>query len=396
MNNRQNNSQNNSQNNKIIEKNRQQAKASIIDLEKLKIDYTLQLNAYKQAIANYDSFLQQNTGRPCASYSANSKGISQACYNDIWKKSGCGTGNVSPNASGSWQQSQTMNGLISDSWSWATITDSKHRNGCYGPNNKNYNTTTAPNYNINGPQLTTMQGKAFWGSGSVSVTTGGTLEQCKALCSATANCSGATYNPTARGQPMCYLRTGQGNVSTSLNTDVAIIPEAQKYLLIIESINKKLISTNERIQNIINQSQPVYNSMKMEGDQQNKELIQNYSKLVFERKKIEEVLKSYEDLEQSEQQGQMKVTQNQYSYILLVIIAIGVIVLLYKFSGVLTSEPSSSQQSYNQSGGEMTQSGSYILLIIIIVIILFNYYSNIDKTTSDGISSVFGEVSSFF
>ena len=234
MNNRQNNSQNNSQNNKIIEKNRQQAKASIIDLEKLKIDYTLQLNAYKQAIANYDSFLQQNAGRPCASYSANSKGISQACYNDIWKKSGCGTGNVIPNASGRWQQSQTMNCLISDSWSWATITDSKHRNGCYGLNNKNYNTTTAPNYNINGPQLTTMQGKAFWGSGSVSVSTGGTLQQCQALCSATANCSGATYNPTSRGQPICYFRTGQGNVAPSLNTDVAIIPEAQKYLLIIE------------------------------------------------------------------------------------------------------------------------------------------------------------------
>lgn len=398
-----NNSENNKQNNKIIKKNRQEAKASIMDLEKLKMEYSSEINAYKQAIANYDSFLQQNAGQPCASYSANSKGISQACYNDIWKKSGCGTGNVSPNASGSWASSQTLNGLISDSWSWATITDSKHRNGCYGPNNKNYNTTTAPNYNINGPQLTTMRGKAFWGTGAISLTKGGTVEQCQALCSATANCSGATYNPTARGQPMCYLRSGEGQVVSALNTDVAIIPEAQKYLLIIESINNKLISTNEKIQNVINKSQPVYNSMQTEGQEQNKELIQNYMRLVGEREKITEVLKSYEDLEQSEQQGQMKVTQKQYSYILLVIIAIGVIVLLYKFSGVLTSETSSSQQSYNQSGGEMPQSGSYILLIIIIVIILFNYYSNIKKTTTDvtnsvsnGFSSVFGGVSSFF
>ena len=315
----QNNIQNKSQNiknNKNIKNNLEEAKTSIMSLEKLKIEYSLQLNAYQQAIANYVNYLQQNAN-----------------------------------------------------------TD---------------NST---------PSLVTIPGKVFWGSGQTgnpSVSVGGTVEQCQALCSSTTNCSGATYNPTSRGQPICYLRTGQGNVAPSLNTDVAIIPEAQKYLLIIESINKKLISTNERIQNIINQSQPVYNSMKMEGDQQNKELIQNYSKLVFERKKIEEVLKSYEDLEQSEQQGQMKVTQNQYSYILLVIIAIGVIVLLYKFSGVLTSEPNSSQQSYNQSGGEMPQSGSYILLLIIIFIILFNYYSNIDKTTSDGISSVFGEVSSFF
>lgn len=118
-----------------------------------------------------------------------------------------------------------------------------------------------------------------------------------------------------------------------LDTDVAIIPESQKYLLIIESINNKLISTNEQIQNIINQSQPVYDSMKTERQQQNKELIQNYAKLVAERERIAETLKSYEDLEKSEQQGQMRVTQKQYSYILLSIIAIGVIVLLYKFSG---------------------------------------------------------------
>ena len=112
------------------------------------------------------------------------------------------------------------------------------------------------------------------------------------------------------------------------------------------------------------------------------------------------VKKSYEDLDKSEQEGEMRVTQKQYSYILLVIIALGVIVLLYKFSGVLTSE---SQQTYNQTGGELPQSTYYILLIIIILIILFNYYSNIKKTATDAtnsissvFSSVFGGIFSFF
>jgi preprotein translocase subunit SecG len=247
-----------------------------------------------------------------------------------------------------------------------------------------------------------MPGKAFWGSGSASVSAGGTIEQCQALCSSTTNCSGATYNPTAYGQPMCFLRTGEGQLVPALDTDVAIIPEAQKYLLIIESINNKLISTNQQIQNVINQSQPIYNSMKTEGQEQNKELIQNYMKLVAEREKIAETLKSYEDLDKSEQEGEMRVTQKQYSYILLVIIALGVIVLLYKFSGVLTSE-SGSSQTYNQTGGELPQSTYYVLLIIIILIILFNYYSNIKKTTTDasnsvysGFSSVFGGIFSFF
>ena len=51
----------------------------------------------------------------------------------------------------------------------------------------------------------------------------------------------------------------------------------------IESINSKLISTNQQIQKLINQSQPVYNSMKMERQQKNNELIQNYTELVDER-----------------------------------------------------------------------------------------------------------------
>jgi len=611
-----NNQNNNNQNKKTIKKNREEAKASIMNLEKLKLEYSLQLNAYKQAIADYINYLQQNAETPCSNYSADTTGISQACYNDIWQKSGCGSGTIGyPSASASWQQSQTMNGLIQDSWYWATETDYNHRMGCYGNpgnpyiiigvgddsniysrqgldapweiindnsngqivtvftgsdgklyatnkndeiiyknnwsdstwsgfgsnagtccvlgaamgqdgtivgigtnntlfstptfngawtqtasagewcgyitiapdgsvfvvgsdnniwkknnyqtlssenwqgmgsgsviaitiapdgtligvgtnqqiytianytnlpgewtgpynsennsgsvtsittvsnpnyNSSNYNTTTAPDFSINSPPLTTMPGKAFWGSGSASVTAGGTVEQCQALCSSTTNCSGATYNPTAYGQPMCFLRTGDGQVVAALDSDIAIIPEAQKYLLIIESINNKLISTNQQIQNVINQSQPIYNSMKTEGQEQNKELIQNYMKLVVEREKIAETLKSYEDLDKSEQEGQMRVTQKHYSYILLSIIAIGVIFVLYKFSGVLTSQSQGDSQTYNQTGGEIPQSTYYVLLIIIIFIILFNYYSNIKQTATSTSNSVFSAFGSAF
>jgi hypothetical protein len=270
----------------------------------------------------------------------------------------------------------------------------------------NYNTTTAPDFNINRPPMTTLPGKVFWGSGqagSQSVYTGGTVEQCQALCSSTTNCSGATYNPTAHGQPMCWLRSGEGQVSPGLDSDVAIIPEAKKYLMTIESINTKLISTNQQIQKLINQSQPVYSSMKMEREQKNSELIQNYTELVNEREKIAEMLQSYEDLDTSEQEGGMRVTQKHNTYILLAIIAIGVIFLLYKFSGILTSQPQGDSQSYIQTGGEIPQPTYYILFVVIILIILYNYYSNIITTTTNatnsvysGFSSVFGSFGNFF
>ena len=247
--------------------------------------------------------------------------------------------------------------------------------------------------------MTTLPGKVFWGSGqagSQSVYTGGTVEQCQALCSSTTNCSGATYNPTAHGQPMCWLRSGEGQVSPGLDSDVAIIPEAKKYLMTIESINTKLISTNQQIQKLINQSQPVYSSMKMEREQKNSELIQNYTELVNEREKIAEMLQSYEDLDKSQEEGGMRVTQKHNTYILLAIIAIGVIFLLYKFSGILTSQSQGDSQSYIQTGGEIPQPTYYILFIIIILIILYNYYSNIKATTTDATNSVYGAFSSVF
>ena len=127
-----NNSQYNSQFNKTIETNRQEAKTNIMDLEKLKMEYSLQLKTYKQSIADYINYLQIMSEKPCGNFSANSKGISQRCYSDIWKKSGCGSGNVNVNANTSWASSQTLNGLINDAWLWATMPDYNHRMGCYG------------------------------------------------------------------------------------------------------------------------------------------------------------------------------------------------------------------------------------------------------------------------
>ena len=405
-NNNSNNSNNNSNNsnNNSNNSNNNSVKTSAVDLEKLQMEYNSQLNEYKQAVANYVNYLQQNAETPCSNYSANTTGISQACYNNIWQKAGCGSGNVTVNASSSWASSQTLNGLINDSWLWATETDSYHRDGCYGPNNTKYNTTTAPDFNINAPPMTTIPGNTFWGSGqagSQSVYTGGTLEQCQALCSSTTNCSGATFNPTAHGQPMCWLRSGEGQLAPGLDTDTAIIPQGQEYLLTINSINNKLIATNQQIQNIIDKSEPEYNSIQTKNEEKNQELIQNYVQLIDEREKIAKMIKKYEDLDESQIQGELKINQKYYTYILLVLVVIGTVVLLYKFSNLFTQGQSS--ETNVQTGGELSENTSVFLLIIIVVILIANYYTtiastttNIGNTTFNGIASIFSNITNFF
>jgi hypothetical protein len=291
-----------------------------VDLEKLQMEYNSQLTEYKQAVANYVNYLQQNENLP--------------------------------------------------------------------------NTTQ---------KYATVQGNTFWGSGQAgtqSVYTGGTLEQCQALCSST-NCSGATFNPTAHGQPMCWLRSGEGQLAPGLDTDTAIIPQGQEYLLTINSINNKLIETNEKIQNIIDQSEPEYNSIQTKNEEKNKELIQNYVQLTYEREKIAKMIKKYEDLDESQIQGELKINQKYYTYILLVLVVIGTVVLLYKFSNVFTQDQSS--ESSVQTGGELSENSSVFLLIIIVVILIANYYTtiastttNIGNTTFNGFASIFSNINNFF
>ena len=346
MNNNQNNNQNIKKDNKTIKKNREEAKTSIMNLEKLKLEYSLQLNAYKQAIADYINYLQQNAAQPCLSYSADTTGISQACYSDIWQKAGCGSGTIGyPSASASWQQSQTLNGLIQDSWYWATETDSEHRDGCYGSNNTNYNTSTAPDFNINAPPMTTMRGKAFWGSGQTgnpSVTTGGTVEQCQALCSSTTNCSGATYNPTAYAQPMCWLRSGDTDITGGKDSDYAIVPKGKQMLMIVQKINLRLSEINQQIQKITKNGQETYDSQTPERKTNMAELARQYIQLNEEREKIDNTINDYQTLDQQQIQGDLTANKNYYSFVLLLLLAIITIFVLYKVGFSFNSETNSS------------------------------------------------------
>lgn len=380
-----------------------------IDLENLNVEYKTQLTAYRQAVANYVNFLQKQSQQACIQYSSNSKGINQSCYDEIWKRSGCTTTGM-VNSESDWAKKQTLDGLIYDSFLWATMTDSTHRDGCYGKNRNSdtkYNTATSADYNINKPTLTSIQGQTFWGTGqagSQSVYTGGDLEQCKALCAKTSGCSGATFNPSGHQQPMCWLRTGEGDLAKGLDTDYAIIPEAKQYLMVIASINKKLLETNRKIQAINKKAIPEYDMLKQQNESQDNKLLQNYSHLNIERKKIQSLLNQYETLDKSETQGTLEVYQKYYTFILLLIIAIGIMILFYKFSGMFTTaENNVSASSYIQQGGELPPSTYMFVLIIIIAIILVNYFTDIKNTTSsigngisNGFSSVFGSFGNLF
>lgn len=337
-----------------------------MDLENLRKQYSNLLIKYQGAVAEYNAYLNEQSSLPCKKYSSNSKGIDQACYNYIWKKSGCGTGTVKPDANSSWAKNQTLDGLISDSFLWSTMTNTNRRTGCYGTSTK-YNTSTSPDYNINAQPFVSIQGKAFNGTGTAGDSKATTLQDCIASCSTSTQCTGATFVSNK-----CAIRTGDSPLVNSSPNSYAIIPKGKQILLNIEDINNQLLAINKQITEKIKVNKPIYEKTNKDSYLKNKELIANYEKLLDERRTIAEILNQYETLDNSENENQIKTSKHYYTYILLSILVIAIIIVLYR----MFNSGTSSVSPIIQPGGELGYSAYYIVFGLIICVIILRFTIN--------------------
>jgi hypothetical protein len=230
--------------------------------------------------------------------------------------------------------------------------------------------TTVENLNING-NLITIPGSVYWGTSGLSQNSSATLQDCKASCASTTGCSGATFNATAHGRPMCWIRGGDSNVSSGLTSDYAIVPEAKHLLMNIQDINQQLLDTNSKIQQKTVEGQPLYDTQIGERETGNKELVQQFEQLNNERFKFDKMVNEYQDLDQKQSEGDIHINKNYYSFIMLLGIAIIVIIVLTYFT-----MSSSSSTPLIQSGGELGNNAYYFIFCIILVILSIYYYKN--------------------
>ena len=235
-------------------------------------------------------------------------------------------------------------------------------------NSSKFNTATQPNFNVNSVPMTSVKGTAFWGVSPLSQSTLKTVGECEALCSTTAGCSGATYNETST---ICSLRKGNGDIMTGSSDDYSIVPKSLSLLKIVQNINDKLTQVNEKIQKI---SQPIETQFNAEAQQRsnsNTNLIDQYNNLVGERDKIQKMLNEYQTLDEQQVEGNIHISQNYYSFILLMLLAILVIFLLYKFS-----MPSAQiSTTFVQNGGELGTNAYYMVFGLFLLILLLTCYN---------------------
>jgi hypothetical protein len=242
-------------------------------------------------------------------------------------------------------------------------------------NSANYNTSSQPNYKIESVPMTAIKGQVFWGTSQVGFNNSATLEECQASCASTTGCTGATFNPTDHGQPMCWLRGGEGDILGGITNDYAIIPKAKQLLTIVQKINQQLTSINQEIQGKTSAGKGLYESKTTATKNKNQELIAQFIQLRREREKIEEMVNEYQTLDEAQNFGSIKINQNYYSFVLLLALVVIIIFILYKFFGGKTATPAIPSPTI-QSGGQLGNSAYYIIFGIIFVILLVHYYKN--------------------
>lgn len=176
------------------------------------------------------------------------------------------------------------------------------------------------------PSMISIKGQSFWGTSAISSSNVSTLAKCKALCAANKVCSGATYDTNKN---ICSLRSGDGGLVNAPSHDYAIINQEKYIIMNMKNINSQLININTQILDKINKGKPIFESEYELRSEKAQILMDNYLNLLQQKEKINETIEEQYTLDQSQIEGNIKINQNYYSFMLLLVLSIIFIIVLY-------------------------------------------------------------------
>ena len=271
--------------------------------------------------------MNTSSSNPCEKYKLESKGVSQECYNKIWADQGCTT--QAPNANGDWQKNQTYDGLVNDSYLWATLTDADHRKGCYGDSTE-YTTKTEPTYSI-GKEFAQLPGRTWWGTYSIKEGSAETKDDCISMCATDSNCTGATFNEVKR---YCWTRGGNGSLSVGTSDDYALIPKLKSIVIVLSGLNDKLMDINKQLQAETKKLNPILKEEREENEAKQQKFDQYYYDLSDDKAEMAKLLNEYNSVEADLDNQTLVVEQQNLSYRLWILLSIILILItLKKMSG---------------------------------------------------------------
>ena len=164
------------------------------------------------------------------------------------------------------------------------------------------------------------------GSTDLQTSTVTSAPMCQTLCANNKQCTGATYNASASGVN-CWVRGGDGNIATSTDDQIAVVSSGQFPIIILQMLNEKLTTLNQKISAEINSTY-----FKDTNYKDNKSMIDMRATLTQNVKETNEINENIANItntvEQQFDNSKQYVTQ-RYSIFTLYFVVLFVIIALY-------------------------------------------------------------------
>jgi hypothetical protein len=184
----------------------------------------------------------------------------------------------------------------------------------------------------NDDEFVKLKGRSWWGTSGISESNVNNENDCQDMCINSDKCSGATYNSTKR---YCWTRTGESNITVGKDDDYAIIPKTTATLITMKTLNEKLLSLNDEIDNELTNIRPEIKEQLQEKNEKQIALNGSYKKLIEQKIEIEKQLEEYNSVnEQQEIQSYYATKENISMKFWSLVMFIILLVTIQKFIGI--------------------------------------------------------------
>jgi hypothetical protein len=196
---------------------------------------------------------------------------------------------------------------------------------------KNYITSLETSSGSTDNPYVALKERAWWGTGKLAEGEANTQQDCEAMCANSVNCSGATFNPVKR---YCWTRSGDGPLTPGEPDDYALIPKQKSALIVMKSLNEKLLSINQQIISEMSKMNPNVEQQDVDRSKTYQELDSSYQNLLEQNIEMERQLQEYYSIEEDYDNQTLYVNQAALSMKFWVIVcAIVLLVTMSKMYG---------------------------------------------------------------
>jgi hypothetical protein len=171
-------------------------------------------------------------------------------------------------------------------------------------------TTTTTATTATTTKYSEFNGRAWWGSYGLKEGSANSKEDCETMCASNDKCTGATFNPVKR---YCWTRGGDGQISTGIDSDIALLPQQKATLLVLKSLNDKMITLNTNISDELKNINPEVEEQQKQKNEKQKKLNEYYQKLLEQKVQMEKQLYEYSSIEEEYENQDLYANQQNVS-----------------------------------------------------------------------------------